>query len=186
MSERVGIDPLMCTLMHLHMFASLSNQVMTRFVSIDFIGNSDTGYPGVETGEAWNVYTHADANDNRDNADSKQVIAVGDVISQSYEQSQKSLLIRIRIEQRWQVQSNWIWLLQSVIAVLCMLSCMLGCSTPCDSATVCVFQWLLCPGQVMRFKSLASFGDKPGTLSAHTLCDGILYNTRQPYTRSAH
>lgn len=77
MSERAGIDTLMCILMHLQMRASVSNQVMTRFVSIDFIGNSDNGYPGVETGEAWNIYTHADANDNRENSDSKQVIAVG-------------------------------------------------------------------------------------------------------------
>jgi hypothetical protein len=90
-------------------------EVMTRFLSFDFIGNSDNGYPGVETGEAWNVFTSADANDNRENAASKQ--------------------------------------------------------------------WLLCPGQVMRFKSLSSFGDMPGTLSAHSLSRGLLYRSRQPHTR---
>jgi len=93
-------------------------QVMTRFLSIDFIGNSDDGYPGVETGEAWNVFKNADANDNRENGASKQ--------------------------------------------------------------------WLLCPSQVMRFKSLSSFGDKPGTLSAHSLSGGLLYRGhrgRPPHTR---
>ena len=41
-------------------------EMMTRFISIDFIGNSDTGYPGIETGEAWNIYTSASENDNRE------------------------------------------------------------------------------------------------------------------------
>ena len=78
-------------------------EMMTRFLSVDFMGNSEAGYPGVETGEAWNIYAQIDEKDTRENAPK---------------------------------------------------------------------QWMLCPGQVMRFHSVGSFGDQPGTWSAHTLSQG--------------
>ena len=51
--------------------------MMTRFVSVDFIGNTETGYPGVETGEAWNIYTQADENDNRENSAMQWLLCPG-------------------------------------------------------------------------------------------------------------
>ena len=89
-------------------------EVMTRFVSVDFKSSTETGFPGIETAEAWNIYTQADEKDNRENAEKS---------------------------------------------------------------------WLLCPGQVMMFQSLASFGDKPGTWSAQTLSKGVINQRGQPYTR---
>jgi hypothetical protein len=123
------------------------HNVMTKFICADFNGQSENGYPGIEVAEAWNVYNSADENDNREGA-LMQVT--------THQISQPPF----RIPVDWGQVS--IGLTPNVVNIML------------TSIDFVLFQWLLCPGQIMKFRCIPSVGDKPGTLSAHAVTKSVV------------
>lgn len=63
---QVTTNPAKCAKVHL----SECRRILTATITTN--RTSESGYPGVETGEAWNIYSAADENDNRETATSQQ------------------------------------------------------------------------------------------------------------------